>query len=154
MKNKLESKPLISDSDIAKMRELGLTDEEFEVLQNANMIAETVAMIPDGKELDKLAQKIRKIFAGKDVGKEINDFFSLAQKDPELFLQMATFYEVLDMHQTSPAGTTQKITLADIDAEKDKEADEAFKKAFATFAQAYQKFTPEEKAQLKEYVKK
>ena len=42
----------------------------------------------------------------------------------------------------------------DIDAAKDKEADDEFKKAFAKFAKAYQTFTPEERAQLKEYVKR
>lgn len=154
MKKQLESQPLISDSDIAKMRELGLTDEELEVLQNANVVAETVDMIPDGNDLDKLAQKIRKIFAGKNVGKEINDFFALAQKDPQLFNQIVLLYEVLDMHQELPSASTQKVSLADIDAEKDKEADETFKKAFATFAQAYQKLSPAEKAQLKEYLNK
>ncbi len=152
--NDFQSTPLLDESDYAELRALGLTDEEFEVLQNAETIKASVDMLPDDdKGMEKLAAKIKDIFAGKNTGKEIMQFFSLAEKDVDLFTQIAMFFKVVDMYREEPAAVTEKISLADISAEKEKQEEEEFVEIFTQLVKEVSQLSPEDKAALKAALK-
>ena len=150
-KNIMEPTPLFTESDIEEMRKLGLTDEEFDTLQNAEAIVQTIDMLPPEKDLAKFVALVSKIFPGKDTGKEITDFFTLAQTHPDLFVQIAAFYKVLQIDTfKAPVAVAEKVSLDDISVEKDNQEKEELKKSFMELVEAIDKLPPEEKAKLKE----
>lgn len=150
-KNIMESTPLLTESDIEEMRKLGLTDEEYDTLQNAETIVNTVDMLPPAKDLAKFATLVSKVFPGKNVGEEITNFFTLAQTNPDLFVQIATFYKVLQIDTfKAPVAVAQKVTLEDISVEKDNQEKEELKKSFMELVEEINKLSPEEKAQLRD----
>ena len=151
MKNNImETTPLLDESDIEEMRKLGLTDDELDTLQNAEAIVQTVDFLPDGKDLGKLATYIAKLFPGKNVGEEITNFFNLAEKNPDLFLQIAMFYKVLEIEKNTPVAVAEKISLADIEAEKDNQNKEELKKSFLELVKAIDELPAEEKAKIRD----
>lgn len=62
--------------------------------------------------------------------------------------------EIIEEKQEQEAPKIEKVSLDDIELEKNEEFSEKVDVAFQNLIEAYQKLSPEERLQVKEYLKK
>ena len=152
MKANKSNAPLFEESDFEEMRKLGISEEEIETLKNAATIKATADMLPAEKDLAKFMANVKNQFSGKDPGKEITEFFELAEKNPEYFLQIFALFEVLDIHDNegvAPAAAVEKISTDAIETEEKEQLKESVK----DFLAVYNTLSEEEKKLLIEKIK-
>lgn len=116
MKSKKKDESVVlTESDIAEMKSLGLSEEEIIGIQYANDFCDIVDMLPDDTEA--FSKKIEDVFPDNAQGifDKIGD---IAQNDPEFLQQLVAMSEVLSSVTEVAAPSVEKVTLSDIDADK------------------------------------
>ncbi len=144
----MKKSELLNVDDYEEMRKLGVSEEDIQTLKNAMVIKETVDMLP--ANVEKFVSSVRQIFAGKDTGKEIMNFFSLAEKNPKAFMQVYAFFETMEIATNVEPSNVSKVTLDDIKKHKNQELENGVN----DFVNSYNKLSKEDKEILVDIIKK
>ena len=150
-KNVQEVESMFSEADYEALKANGASDEELEILRDACAICDNVDMIPENDE--KFIDKLNKIFVGKNPGKDVANFFALAEKDPNLFLQIVALFNAYDAYTEDAPAKVEKITLDAIEAQKDAEVEQEVVNYIKEVAEIMNGLSEEDRTAVTEYFK-
>lgn len=148
-----EGPSIFSEEDYADMKaNYGITDEEIEILRDANALVTTAKLVPD--DADKLFAKYDKIFAGKNAPETMKTFFELAEKDPKFLVQLVSAIELAEQVSEETPAKVEKVSTTEITSQVDEENRENIQQAVNDFIEIYHELSDEERKVLLEQIKK
>lgn len=118
--NKVE--PLAEIFSEEEWKKLNFTQEERDAIEGAVALAETCDLLPDqesAKELNKFYEKIEKnVQVSDDLAKDLIHLLEVGKKDPEFRQQLFALYQIANSVEEEAPAVTEKVSLADVEAEK------------------------------------
>ena len=112
--------PLLNEEDFEKLKQRGMSAEDIENLKNSLTLVEASNKIPD--DVTELLERIENYFPKDDIGKTIEMFFELADKDPDFFMQIIALQTLIGVADTPIAETHVGDALRQIrDADSEEE---------------------------------
>ena len=150
MKKIQEVESMFSEADYEALRARGATEDEIEILKDACAICDTADMVPD--DTDKFIEKVQKLFPGKNVGKELVNFFALAEKDPKFFMQVISMFDMYDAY-TEENSKVEKLSIKDINIQKSTEDNKEVVSAFKGIIDVMNNLSEEDKKVVSAYIK-
>ena len=148
-----EGPSIFSEEEYADMKaNYGITDEEIEILRDANALVTTAKLVPD--DADKLFAKYDKIFAGKSATESMKTFFELAEKDPKFLVQLVSAIEIAEQVSEEAPAKVEKVSLSEVAGEQSVEEAENFENFVAEALDAFRKLSPEDKKAVMAELKK
>lgn len=148
-----EGPSIFSEEDYADMKaNYGITDEEIEILRDANALVTTAKLVPD--DADKLFAKYDKIFAGKSATESMKTFFELAEKDPKFWVQLVSAIELAEQVSEEAPAKVEKVSLSEVAGEQSAEQTEAAGDFLGQALAAFNALSPEDKKAVMAELKK
>lgn len=149
---------LLNEEDFEKLKQKGLSDAEIANLKDALDIVDLANQLPD--DVTELLNKIENYFPKDNVGKTVDMFMELPEKDPEFFKQiigLQTFLGTIDspIEETHVGDALRQINEAETAEDKAALAGELFTRikklnpeSKAVFLSEMQSLSVDEKKQL------
>ncbi len=148
-----EGPSIFSEEDYADMKaNYGITDEEIEILRDANALVTTAKLVPD--DADKMFAKYDKIFAGKNAAETMKTFFELAEKDPKFMVQLVSAIELAEQVSEETPAKVEKVSLTEVAGEQSAEQAEAAGDFLGQALAAFSALSPEDKSAVMAELKK
>lgn len=131
--NQLENYSLLSEEELASLKDLGLefSQEDLEIMTEANSIVETIDMLPEDEDylFNEIEDKIPDT-DNADVG--VPALTKLVETNPELFKQIMALYETVNLVKeldaseaaslgAEPTAKVEKLDASALQAAKDEE---------------------------------
>lgn len=98
-----------------ELKELKFTEEELELFEDTRAIVETAETLPENpdKLLDFYNKKVP-----NDFEKALNALGELSKSNPKFVQDLLSMFYLMEDVEQEPAPEVQKVTLSDINAEK------------------------------------
>lgn len=104
-----------------ELAELNFSPEEIADIEEAEQTCELLDVLPsEDKDMDAFFDKFEQMFPpSANPAETYEKFMSLAKSDPKFQAQIFSMMFMLDIVDDIPASTTEKISLSEIQAEKE-----------------------------------
>ncbi len=137
-----------------ELNKLGFSEEEIEILGDAEAYVDTIDLIPD--DIDKFMDKLEKTFPNdyKNADATIEKMDKVAQKDPEFMKQLIALVFAYNDVKEEQAPAVEKVSLTEINKVNDEVKNEELDSMITDFIRDFKKLTPAEKADLMNRLKK
>ncbi len=98
VKELAEPRPVFSETEYRMFKNAGLSKEEVETLENAEMTRQIIELLPkDQAGIDKLASALQSI-SNENSKQNAANLLLIAQKDPERLVQLLALTEVFEQN--------------------------------------------------------
>ncbi len=113
----IEFEDLFTEMEI---NELGLTQKDIDIFNDAESLADTIELLPE--DSDKVMKNIDKYVEEKDSFDEsVASYLNLAETNPQVFKELFGLYELVNSVKEVEPAQTQKLSAADIQKEEENE---------------------------------
>lgn len=129
-----------------ELKQLNLTEEELNILEDASAISETLDMLPD--DPDKFLDRVDKEFPYNDPNQVFQKLADLAKKDPAFVNELIAVVDLTGRAREVEEPQVEKVSINEINQLNEQARDEEIKKLANDLIDSFVALTPEERKQV------